>query len=53
MQSFQYGNTTINYSVHYIKGKKDVSLSVCLSEGVKLVVPHGIDSDKLEGILHK
>jgi predicted metal-dependent hydrolase len=53
MHSFQYGNTTIDYSVDYIKGKKDVSLSVCLTEGVKLVVPHGIDSDKLEGILYK
>jgi predicted metal-dependent hydrolase len=53
MQSFQFGNTTIDYSVEYIKGKKDVSLSVCLTEGVKLVVPHGIDSDKLEVILHK
>jgi predicted metal-dependent hydrolase len=53
MRSFQYGTTTIDYSVEYIKGKKDVSLSVCLTEGVKLVVPKGMDSVKLEKILHK
>lgn len=53
MQSFRYGNTTINYTVEYIKEKKDVSLSVCLTEGVKLVAPEGIDSGKLETILHK
>ncbi|MEH6995884.1 SprT family zinc-dependent metalloprotease [Neobacillus drentensis] len=53
MHSFQYGTTTIDYSVEYIKGKKDVSLSVCLTEGVKLGVPEGLDSRKLEKILHK
>lgn len=53
MNSFQYGNTTIGYSVDYIKGKKDVSLSVCITEGVKIVVPHGLDSRKIEEILHK
>lgn len=53
MQSFQYGTTTIDYSVEYKKGKKDVTLSVCLAEGVKLVAPEGIDSEKLEGILYK
>ncbi|TCN18948.1 hypothetical protein EV146_11835 [Mesobacillus foraminis] len=32
MQSFKYGNTIIDYSVEYIKGKKDVLLSVCLTD---------------------
>ncbi|MGF6950099.1 putative metal-dependent hydrolase [Neobacillus sp. B4I6] len=53
MQSFQYGKTKIDYSVEYIKGKKDVSLSVCLSEGVKLVAPEGFDTGRLETILYK
>ncbi|KAA9023569.1 M48 family metallopeptidase [Niallia endozanthoxylica] len=53
MHKLQYGNTTIDYSVEYIKGKKDVSLSVCLAEGVKLVAPEGIDYEKLNKILHK
>jgi predicted metal-dependent hydrolase len=53
MYSFRYGTTTIDYSVEYIKGKKDVSLSVCLSEGVKLIAPEGIDSRQLETILYK
>lgn len=53
MYSFQYGKTTIDYSVEYLKGKKDVSLSVCLTEGVKLVAPEGIDFEKLNTILHK
>jgi predicted metal-dependent hydrolase len=53
MKSYQYGTTTIDYTVEYIKGKKDVSLSVCLTEGIKLVVPEGLEPEKLEDILHK
>jgi predicted metal-dependent hydrolase len=53
MHSFQYGMTTIEYSIEYKKGKSDVTLSVCLAEGVKLVAPEDIDSEKLEGILYK
>lgn len=53
MFSFQYGTSTIDYSVEYKKGKKDISLSVCLNEGVKLIVPEGINSTQIEAILHK
>ncbi|MFZ7942771.1 hypothetical protein [Neobacillus sp. 19] len=41
MLSYRFGNTTIDYTVQYIKGKKDVSLSVCLKEGVKLIAQKG------------
>lgn len=53
MHSFQYGTTTINYSVAYKKDKKDVSLSVCLNDGVQLVAPEGLNHEKLQDILHK
>lgn len=53
MQSFKYGTTTIHYSVEYTKEKKDISLSVCLNEGVKLIVPEGFEIEKLQTILHK
>ncbi|WML26279.1 SprT family zinc-dependent metalloprotease [Neobacillus sp. OS1-33] len=53
MQNFKYGTTTIDFSIEYKKDKKDVSLSVCLNEGVKLVAPEGIDFDKIKTILHK
>jgi predicted metal-dependent hydrolase len=53
MHSFQYGKTTIDYSIAYKKGKKDVSLSVCLTQGVQLIAPEGIDTEKLNTILYK
>jgi predicted metal-dependent hydrolase len=53
MQSFRYGTTTIDFSIEYIKDKKDVSLSVCLAEGVKVIAPEGIDLSQLDTILHK
>jgi predicted metal-dependent hydrolase len=53
MLSFQYGTTTIDYSIEYRKDKKDVSLSVCLAEGVKVIAPEGMDLSKLDRILHK
>ena len=53
MQSYRYGTTTIDYSVEYIKDKKDVSISVCIAEGVKLVAPEGLDYEKIQSIIHK
>lgn len=53
MYSFQYGTSTIDYSIEYKKDKKDVSLSVCLNEGVKLVAPEGIGLETITSILHK
>ncbi|WP_316397414.1 YgjP-like metallopeptidase domain-containing protein [Metabacillus litoralis] len=36
-----------------MQDKKDVSISVCLKEGIKLIAPAGIDSLKLQSILYK
>jgi predicted metal-dependent hydrolase len=53
MLSFQYGTTTIDYSIEYKKDKKDVSLSVSLYEGVIVAAPEGFELDKIKSILHK
>ncbi|QQK80724.1 M48 family metallopeptidase [Salicibibacter cibi] len=53
MPSFNYGNTTIDYSLHYQAHKKDVSIAVEWLDGVQVTAPSDISTEKLHDILRK
>ncbi|KDE46095.1 SprT family zinc-dependent metalloprotease [Geobacillus sp. CAMR5420] len=53
MPSFQYGTTTIEYTLKYVPNKNDVTISVEWLDGVKVVAPENIERDHLHAILYK
>ncbi|QDI90767.1 M48 family peptidase [Salicibibacter halophilus] len=53
MPSFNYGNTTIDYSLHYQAHKKDVSIAVEWLDGVQVTAPPDISTEKLHEVLRK
>ncbi|ASS88162.1 M48 family peptidase [Geobacillus stearothermophilus] len=53
MPSFQYGTTTIEYTLEYVPNKNHVTISVEWLDGVKVVVPENMESDQLNSILYK
>ncbi|MGJ7034249.1 M48 family metallopeptidase [Anoxybacillus eryuanensis] len=53
MPSFQYGKTTIDYTIEYKPKKRDVTITVEWLEGVKVIAPQEIDDSLLQSILYK
>ncbi|WP_394173994.1 M48 family metallopeptidase [Guptibacillus hwajinpoensis] len=53
MPQFQFGTTTIEYSLNVNDEKKDVSIAVEWLEGVRVTAPTNLDTKQLETILHK
>lgn len=53
MPEYQYGNTTIEYTLEHKPLVTDIIISVDWIDGVKVVTPPGIDDTKLQEVLHK
>lgn len=53
MPSFQFGTTTIEYSLHLIEGKNDVSISVEWLDGIQVIAPSSIEDAQLDTIIRK
>ncbi|OIJ22024.1 zinc metalloprotease [Anaerobacillus alkalidiazotrophicus] len=53
MPSFQYGNTALEYSLEVKPDKRDISISVEWLDGVRVIVPEGVEEDQLHSILYK
>ncbi|WP_100404258.1 YgjP-like metallopeptidase domain-containing protein [Bacillus solitudinis] len=53
MPSFQYGNTTLEYSLEVTSTKKDVSILVEWLDGIRVIVPEGIKDEQLNAILYR
>lgn len=52
MPSFQYGNTSIEYTLEYQENKKDITISVEYMEGVTVIAPPNVGIKDLETILY-
>jgi len=53
MPSFQYGKTTIDYTLVYQENQKDITISVEWMEGVTVTAPPNVGSEDLETVLYK
>ncbi|MFD0957987.1 M48 family metallopeptidase [Paenibacillus chungangensis] len=53
MPEFQYGNTTIEYTLEHNSEAKNILITVDWIDGVKIVSPPAIDSSSLQDVLHK
>ncbi len=53
MHSFRYGDTVIEYSIQYKRNKRNVTIYIDPSDGVKIFAPAGIHQHQLNSILHK
>lgn len=53
MPSFQYGNSSIEYTLDRSPYKQDVVISVEWIDGVKVVAPPHVDEEQLDRILYK
>jgi predicted metal-dependent hydrolase len=53
MPSFQFGQTTIDYTLKYKPDIKDISIAVEWLEGVTVTTPENIDEKQLVKVLYK
>lgn len=53
MPEYQYGNTTIEYTLEHKPEAKDIIISVDWIDGVKVITPPSVDVIKLQEVLHK
>lgn len=53
MPTFQYGTTSIEYHIQHSPSKKDVIIAVDWNTGVSVIVPDGIDQERIEVVLRK
>jgi predicted metal-dependent hydrolase len=53
MPSFQYGTTTIDYTLEFYPNKKDITISVEWQNGVLVKAPEGLNEKQLDAILYK
>ncbi|CAM3831240.1 M48 family metallopeptidase [Paenibacillus lactis] len=53
MPDYQYGNTTIEYTLEYKPDAKDIIISVDWIDGVKIIIPPSVDDIKLQEVLNK
>lgn len=53
MPEYQYGNTTIEYTLEQKPEAKDIIISVDWIDGVKVISPPSVDELKLQEVLHK
>jgi hypothetical protein len=53
IHKFHYGNSTIDYSLTYGTGEKDITVSVDWVNGVSVIVPNNIEQSVVDRVLHK
>ncbi|MBA4496401.1 M48 family metallopeptidase [Paenactinomyces guangxiensis] len=53
MPRFQYGHSTIDYSLQYQPDQKDITVAVDWANGVSVRAPENIDQAVVERVLHK
>ncbi|MEW9672406.1 M48 family metallopeptidase [Ammoniphilus sp. 3BR4] len=53
MPAFQFGTTTIDYSISRIESKKDVAITIDWIDGINVVAPLEISDIQIEQILYK
>lgn len=53
MPEYQYGNTTIEFTLEYSPATKDIIISVDLIDGVKVIAPPLVSDKNLQEVLQK
>ena len=53
MPTFQYGTTSIDYTIRHSPSKNDVTIAIDWTTGVSVVVPDNIDQERIDSVLRR